>query len=134
MNVQVIARPTAHRSGGPRDTHDMTAAPAHGIIQVCHTRRPLFLADRAYQGTDATDRTPHADHAQANLRRAAADDAEIRPFIAPFPAFEAMVVKMASLSSSPARHSNPPRRKRPSAPIGTLEPYARSMLPSDRQC
>ncbi|MEU3400830.1 transposase family protein [Streptomyces filamentosus] len=66
MNVQVIARPDgtplwfSRATLGP--THDLTAARAHGIVQACLTRQILVLADRAYQGVDATVRTPYYHH------------------------------------------------------------------------
>jgi len=62
MNVQVIACPDGtplwFSRAIPGRTHDLTAARAHGIVQVCLTRQILVLADRAYQGADATVRTP----------------------------------------------------------------------------
>jgi hypothetical protein len=66
MNVQVIAAPDGtplwFSRATPGRTHDLTAARAHGIIQVCLTRQILILADRAYQGAGATDRTPYYGH------------------------------------------------------------------------
>ncbi|MGX8904666.1 transposase family protein [Streptomyces netropsis] len=66
MNVQVIARPDGtplwFSRATPGRTHDLTAARAHGIIQACPTRQILVLADRAYQGADATVRTPYYHH------------------------------------------------------------------------
>ncbi|MFJ4806841.1 transposase family protein [Streptomyces murinus] len=66
MNVQVIARPDGtplwFSRALPDRTHDLTAARAHGIVQACLTRQILVLADRAYQGADATVRTPYYHH------------------------------------------------------------------------
>ncbi|WP_078908104.1 transposase family protein [Streptomyces vietnamensis] len=66
MNVQVIARPDGtplwFSRATPGRTHDLTAARAHGIVQVCLTRQILVLADRAYQGAGATFRTPYYRH------------------------------------------------------------------------
>ncbi len=68
MNVQVIARPDGTPPWFPRATpgrtHDLTAARAHGIVQVCLTRQILVLADRAYQGAGATFRTPYYHHGE----------------------------------------------------------------------
>ncbi|WP_432016547.1 IS5 family transposase [Streptomyces hydrogenans] len=66
MNVQVIARPDGtplwFSRATPGRTHDLTAARAHGIVQACLTRQILVLADRAYQGSGATFRTPYYHH------------------------------------------------------------------------
>ncbi|MEW2426353.1 transposase family protein [Streptomyces nigra] len=66
MNVQVIAAPDGtplwFSRATPGRTHDLTAARAHGIVQACLTRQILVLADRAYQGTGATFRTPYHHH------------------------------------------------------------------------
>lgn len=63
MNVPVIARPDGtplwFSRATPGRTHDLTAARAHGILQARLTRQILVLADRAYQGADATIRTPY---------------------------------------------------------------------------
>ncbi len=64
--MQVIARPDGAPLGffraTPGRTHDLTAARAHGIIQVRLTRQVLVLADRAYQGAGAAVRTPYYHH------------------------------------------------------------------------
>lgn len=66
LDVQVIARPDGtplwFSRATPGRTHDLTAARAHGIVQACPTRQILVLADRAYQGADATFRTPYYHH------------------------------------------------------------------------
>ncbi|MER6386340.1 transposase family protein [Streptomyces sp. NPDC001250] len=49
---------------GRSRTHHLTAARAHGIVEACPTRQILILADRAYQGTGATVRTPYYHHEQ----------------------------------------------------------------------
>jgi hypothetical protein len=63
MNVQVLARPDGspvwYSRALPGRTHDLTAARAHGVVQVCLTRQILVLADRAYRGAGATIRTPY---------------------------------------------------------------------------
>lgn len=43
-------------------THDLNAARARGIVQVCLTRQILILADRTDQGAGATVRTPYYRH------------------------------------------------------------------------
>jgi DDE superfamily endonuclease len=43
-------------------SHDLTAARAHGIVQACLPRQILVSADRAYQGANATFRTPYYHH------------------------------------------------------------------------
>lgn len=66
MNVQVVTTPDGtplwFSRTTPGRTHDLTAARAHGIVQPCLTRQILVLADRAYQGADATVRTPYHGH------------------------------------------------------------------------
>ncbi len=66
MNIQVIAAPDGtplrFSRATPGRTHDLTAARAYGIAQACLTRDVLILADRAYQGADATVRTPTYGH------------------------------------------------------------------------
>jgi hypothetical protein len=66
MNVQVVAAPDGtplwFSRALPGRTHDLTAARAHGVIENCHTRQILVLADRAYQGAGATVRTPYYHH------------------------------------------------------------------------
>jgi hypothetical protein len=66
MNVQVIARPDGtplwFSRAAPGQTHDLTAARAHGIVQAYLTRQILILADRAYQRAGATARTPYYGH------------------------------------------------------------------------
>jgi hypothetical protein len=66
MNVQVVAAPDGtplwFSRALPGRTHDLTAARAHGVIENCHTRQILAVADRAYQGADATVRTPYCHH------------------------------------------------------------------------
>jgi hypothetical protein len=63
MNVQVIATsngtPLWFSRALPGRTHDLTAARAHGIVQACLSRQILVLADKAYQGANATVRTPY---------------------------------------------------------------------------
>ena len=66
MNVQVIAHPDGtplwFSRATPGRTHDLTAARAHGIVRACLTCQILVLADRAYQGANATVRTPYYGH------------------------------------------------------------------------
>jgi hypothetical protein len=66
MNVQVVAAPDGtplwFSRALPGRAHDLTAARAHGVIENCHTRQILVLADRAYQGAGATVRTPYYHH------------------------------------------------------------------------
>ncbi|CAL9332684.1 IS5 family transposase ISSro1 [Streptomyces sp. enrichment culture] len=68
MNVQVVTRPDGtplwFSRATPGRTHDLTAARAHGIVQVCLTRQILVLADRAYQGADAAFRTPYYHYSE----------------------------------------------------------------------
>ncbi|MES9810788.1 transposase family protein [Streptomyces cinereoruber] len=72
MNVQVVTRPDGtppwFSRATPGRTHDLTAARAHGIVQACLTRQTLVLADRAYQGADATFRTPYHRHREQPQR------------------------------------------------------------------
>ncbi len=66
MNVRVVAAPDGtplwFSRALPGRTHDLTAARAHGVIENCHTRQILVLADRGYQGAGATVRTPYHHH------------------------------------------------------------------------
>ncbi len=83
MNVQVIARPDGtplwFSRATPGRTHDLTAARAHGIVQACLTRQILVLADRAYQGADATVRTPYYLPSQRTARALPAVQPRPRP-------------------------------------------------------
>lgn len=58
MNVQVIASPdgTILRTSGamPGSTHDLTAARVWGILRELERAGILTLADKAYQGAEAT--------------------------------------------------------------------------------
>jgi hypothetical protein len=64
MNIQVAALPDGtplwFSRATPGRTHVLTAARAHGIVQICLTSQILVLADRTYQGAGATARTPTA--------------------------------------------------------------------------
>ncbi|UBI35611.1 MULTISPECIES: transposase family protein [Streptomyces] len=66
MNVQAVATPDGtplwFSRALPSPTHDSAAARAHGIVEACLTREILVLADRAYQGADATVHTPYYHH------------------------------------------------------------------------
>ena len=62
MNVQVIADPAGRliwaSAALPGSVHDLTAARTHNIIDALTTGKVMTFADKAYQGTRGSIRTP----------------------------------------------------------------------------
>ncbi|GAA1311857.1 transposase family protein [Saccharothrix xinjiangensis] len=66
-NVQILADPAGRLGRAsaalPGAVHDLTAARAHGLVEVLTANEVTTSADKAYQGAGGTVRTPFKRHA-----------------------------------------------------------------------